>query len=66
MNFPFFFSFSSYLKQMIHQMKRTLLSSNSMLAAIGASLAVQVTGTLYISIKASDFLTIFCSELINN
>jgi hypothetical protein len=37
-----------------------------MLAAIGASLAVQVSGTLFISIKASDFLTIFCSELINN
>ena len=66
MDFPSFFSLSPYLKQMIHQMKRTLLSSNSMLAAIRASLAVQVTGTLYISIKASDFLTIFCSELINN
>lgn len=66
MDLTSFFSFSSYLKQMIHQMKRTLLSSNSMLAAIRASLVIQVTGTLYITSEANDFLTILCSELTSN
>lgn len=53
------FSFSSYLKQMIRQTKKTPLFSNSMLVAIQASLVVQVTGTFRLQVKTLVFFYYF-------